>query len=121
MKYVLLLHFPDTYMGETWSPQQLADHQRAYADYKQRLLDDGVFLSGEALQSADITTSITVRNGDVITTDGPYVESTEQIGGYYLCECRDLDHAIAVAAGIPGAAHGTIEIRPVFDYEALVE
>lgn len=121
MKYVMLLHFPDSYMDESWSAEDVARHQREYRDYKQRLLDEGIFLSGEALQPADITTSITVRNGEVITTDGPFVELAEQIGGYYLCECRDLDHAISVAAGIPGAAHGTVEIRPVFDYEALVE
>ncbi len=53
-------------------------------------------------------------------SDGPFVESTEVIGGFYLCECRDLDHAIEVAAGIPGARFGSVEVRPVFDYEALV-
>lgn len=120
MKYVMLLHFPDSYMSDDWTAEQLAAHRAEYQAYKARLLADGVFLSGEALAPADIATCITVRSADVVATDGPFVETAEQIGGYYLCECRDLDHAIAVAAGIPGARHGTVEIRPVFDYESLV-
>ena len=118
MKYVMLLHFPDTYMDDTWSPELVAAHQAEYKAYKDRLVDEGVFLSGEALMPASMTTGVTVRNDEVIVTDGPYVELVEQIGGYYLCECSDLDHALEVAAGIPGARYGTVEVRPVFDYEA---
>ncbi len=120
MKYVMLLHFPDTYMGEGWKPEQVEAHQREYKAYKERLVEEGVFLAGEALQPSDITTTVTVRNEDAIVTDGPFIESAEVIGGFYLCECRDLDHAIEVAAGIPGARYGSVEVRPVFDYESLV-
>ncbi|MDJ0925431.1 MAG: YciI family protein, partial [Acidimicrobiia bacterium] len=120
MKYVMLLHFPDSYMGSEWTREDIADHQKEYADYRDLLLEEGVFLAGEALQPADITTTVSIRSDDTIVTDGPFVESAEHIGGFYLCECRDLDHAIRIAAGIPGAKYGTVEVRPVFDYEALV-
>lgn len=120
MKYVMLLHLPDSYMGPDWSTEEIAEHQREYAEYKDFLLGEGVFLSGEALQPSDIATTVAVRNQEAIVTDGPFAESAEHIGGYYLCECRDLDHAIQVASGIPGARYGTVEVRPVFDYESLV-
>ncbi|MDH4307807.1 MAG: YciI family protein [Acidimicrobiia bacterium] len=120
MKYVLLLHLPETYMDEDWSAEDIAAHQTEYLRYKERLVADGVFLAGEALQPADIGTTVGVRGGEVVISDGPFAEIAEQIGGFYLCECRDLDHALAVAAGIPGARYGTVEVRPVFDYEALV-
>lgn len=120
MKYVMLLHFPESYMGADWTPEEIAAHQKEYADYKSKLLDERVFLAGEALQPADVSTTVSVRNDNEMIIDGPFAESAEHIGGFYLCECRDLDHAIQVAAGIPGARYGSIEVRPVFDYEALV-
>ncbi len=120
MKYVMLLHLPDDYMT-SWSEEEAAGHQREYRAYKERLAAQGVFLSGEALQPADITTSVRVRDDSVVISDGPFAELAEQVGGFYLCECRDLDHAIEVAAGIPGARYGTVEVRPVFDYEALLD
>lgn len=121
MKYAMLLHYPDSYMGADWTTEEIAKEQKAYKAYKDRLVDDGIFLAGEALQPADIATAVSVRGKDVIVTDGPFVEMAEQLGGFYLCECRDLDHAIEIAAGIPGAEHGTVEVRPVFDYEALLD
>ena len=120
MKYVLLLRYPDSYMGPDWTPEEIEEHQTRYKAYKDQLVESGVFLAGEALQPSDISTVVRVRGGDALTTDGPFVEMAEQIGGFYLCECRDLDHALDVAAGIPGARYGSVEIRPVFDYEALL-
>ena len=121
MKYLLLLHLPSHYMDESWSQSEIAAHRAEYAAYANQLREEGVFLAGEALQPADTATSIAVRNGDVIATDGPFAETTEILGGFYLCECRDLDHAMEVAVGIPGARYGTVEVRPVFDYESLVD
>ena len=120
MKYVLLLRYPESYMGETWSDEEIEAHQREYAEYKDLLFTKGIFLAGEALQPADISTTVSVRDDEVIATDGPFAEVAEQIGGFYLCECADLDEAIRVAAGIPGARFGSVEIRPVYDYEALL-
>ena len=88
--------------------------------YRERLLAEGVFLAGEALHPPDVTTTVRTEDGEAMVTDGPFTEVAEQVVGFYLCDCRDLDHAIEVAAGIPGARHGHVEVRPVFDYEALI-
>ncbi len=72
--------------------------------------------AGEALQPTTTATSVQVRNGETITTDGPFAETKEQLGGFYILECADLDEAIAIAADIPHAATGTVEVRPVPDF-----
>lgn len=72
--------------------------------------------AGEALQDTATATSVQVKNGDIITTDGPFAETKEQLGGFYIVEAADLDEAIALAAKIPHAAMGTVEVRPVVDF-----
>ena len=67
----------------------------------------------------EVTPTVRVRDGETVTSDGPFAETREQLGGYYLLECRDLDEAIGWAAKIPGAQNGTIEVRPVMNYEAV--
>lgn len=79
----------------------------------------GIWKGGEALHRANTATCVRLREGQVLATDGPYAETKEQIGGYYVLECADLDEAIAYAARIPGAAHGVVEVRPVLDLGAL--
>ena len=119
----MLLYFPEAEATDAPPDSAEADAiRRAYKAYKEGLVADGVFLAGEALQPADIATTVRADAGDAVVTDGPFIEMTEQLAGFYLCECRDLDHAIEVAAGIPGTRHGAnVEIRPVFDYESLLE
>ncbi len=73
-------------------------------------------LSGEALYPVTAATSVRVRDGKTVTMDGPFAETKEQLGGYYILNCKDLDEAIELAAKIPGAPHGTIEIRPVVEF-----
>lgn len=90
-----------------------AEMGAAYGQYTQEIMAKGQFVSGDALQPAATATSIRVRNGKTETTDGPFAETKEQLGGYYILECADLDEAIACAAKIPGAKKGTIELRPV--------
>jgi hypothetical protein len=127
MKYVLLLHLPAD------GPAPDDDEMRSYAELKRQLQDEGVWLGGQALQPAPMTTSVRVRADgprprsgvgaapdEVLVVDGPLAETAEQIAGYYLVDCRDLDEAVAVAARIPGARVGAVEVRPVFDYEALL-
>ena len=75
-------------------------------------------LGGEALQPTSSATTVRVRNGQVVTTDGPFAETREALGGYYLFECRDLDQAIEWAARIPGALSGSVEVRPIFEFGA---
>ena len=71
---------------------------------------------GEALQPTNTATSVRVRNGKISTTDGPYVETKEQLGGYYLIKAKDLNDAVQVASRIPGAKHGTVEVRPIMEF-----
>ena len=70
---------------------------------------------GERLHDTTDATTVRVRDGDVITSDGPFAETKEQIGGFFLVDCKDLDEAIEVAAKIPGAAYGSIEVRPIWE------
>ena len=79
----------------------------------------GIVAGGDALMPTSMATSVQVRNGETITTDGPFAETKEQLGGFYVLECDNLDTAIEWAARIPHSATGTIEVRPVIDFEAL--
>jgi hypothetical protein len=119
MKYVLLLHLDEG----TPPPDPLAvqAEMRAYAGYKAELESRGTYLAGEALHPSSTTTTVRVREDGILTTDGPFAESAEQVAGFYLVECEDLDEALRVAAGIPGARHGSVEVRPVWEYAAEIE
>ena len=75
----------------------------------------GVLRSGERLRPTTDATTVRVRAGEVLVADGPFAETKEQVGGYYLVDCRDLDEAIEVASKIPAAGHGTIEVRPIWE------
>ena len=76
----------------------------------------GAIKNGNALQPTSAATSVRVRDGKRLTTDGPFAETKEQLGGYYLVDAADLDAAIAMAAKIPGASHGTVEVRPIMKF-----
>ena len=86
-----------------------------YAAFSEMVSKMGIMRGGERLQPVSTATCVQVRDGKTITTDGPYAETKEQFGGYYLLECKDLDQAIELAAQIPTAKDGTIEVRPIFD------
>jgi hypothetical protein len=75
----------------------------------------GVLQGGERLQPVTTATTVRVRDDEVVTSDGPFAETKEQLGGFYLVECKDLDEAIEVAARIPGARYGSIEVRPIWE------
>ncbi len=129
MKYVLLLHLPSAdQAGERPARTDDRDIEESsiavmtrYAELKAELQAEGVWLGGQALQPSTVTTQVRVRVNDTLVVDGPLAETAEQIAGYYLVDCRDLDEAIAVAARIPGASEGTVEVRPVFEYEELLD
>jgi hypothetical protein len=74
-----------------------------------------VLTGGERLRPTADATTVRVQNGEVLTSDGPFAETKEQIGGFYLIDCKDLDEAIEIAAKIPGAKHGSIEVRPIWE------
>jgi hypothetical protein len=85
----------------------------AYFAYSKRAREAGVMKAGEALQPTSTATSVRVRQGKTETMDGPFAETKEQLGGYYLLDCANLDEALKWAADIPGAKYGTIEVRPL--------
>jgi hypothetical protein len=88
-----------------------------YGEYTQSIVQSGNFKAGDGLQPTSTATTVRVREGKILTTDGPFAETREQLGGYYLVDAKDLDAAIAMAARIPGARDGSIEVRPVMIYK----
>jgi hypothetical protein len=85
----------------------------AYGAFTESISKSGVLRGGDARESVAMATTVRVRNGETVVTDGPFAETKEQLGGYYLVECDDLDAAIEIAARVPGAVVGSIEIRPI--------
>ena len=112
MQYMLLI-----YVNEAESAARRAEDAKglanAYGAFTKGIIESGHFKAGDALQSVSTATTVRVRSGKSVVTDGPFAETREQLGGYYLVEAKDLDEARAIAARIPGAAHGSIEVRPV--------
>ncbi len=116
MHYLLLI-YQDEVAHAQWSQEQMATEYQAYNVYTEAAAKSGALLSGDALMPTNTATTVRVRNGKILTTDGPFAETKEQLGGYYLMNCKDLDEAIALAAKIPAAADGSIEIRPIMEFE----
>ena len=116
MHYVLLI-YQDEAARAQWNQEQLAAEFQAYNIYTEEAAKSGALQSGSALMPTNSATTVRVRNGRTLTTDGPFAETKEQLGGFYLMNCKDLDEAIALAAKIPAAADGSIEIRPVMEFE----
>jgi hypothetical protein len=87
-----------------------------YGAFTQSIVQSGNFKAGDRLQPASTATTVRVRDGKTLTTDGPFAETREQLGGYYLVEAKDLDAALSIAARIPGARIGSIEVRPIWVY-----
>jgi hypothetical protein len=99
-------------------PEVAAQVMADYTAYGQMLRDRGAYLSGEALQPNPTATTVRVVDDQTITTDGPFIEAKEALGGFYLVEARDMDEAIELAAACPGARTGAIEVRPIFEIPA---
>src|SRR6266849_4174126 len=112
MRYLLMIYTDET-VAAKMSPEEQAAYNAAYFAFTQATRDRSAFLAGEALRSIATATTVRVRNGKTVTTDGPFAETKEQLGGYYLVEAKDLDEAVVIAARIPGARTGTIEVRPI--------
>jgi hypothetical protein len=117
MRYLLLI-YQDEVAHSGWSEQQLAEEYQAYSNLDGEFQKLAVEVQGgEALMPTQTATTVRVRDGRVLTTDGPFAETKEQLGGFYLLNCKNLDEAIAAAAKIPGAKDGSIEIRPVMEFQ----
>ena len=116
MKYLFTL-FVDETRFEDRTPEQMRENMKRWDAFTREAIDAGVHLGGEGLQPSATATTIRVGGAEPIVTDGPFAESKEQLGGYYLLDCENLDDALAWAKKIP-LEQGGIEIRPVMDYEA---
>jgi hypothetical protein len=113
MKYLLLIYMNENAMTQT-------ERESCYKESTQlchELKANGQFLAASPLQPVSTATSVRIRDGKRLVTDGPFAETREQLGGYYLIEAKDLDAAIAIASRIPPAKKGTVEIRPILELE----
>jgi hypothetical protein len=118
MKYLLLLA-GDESSWENTSEDEAASEMAAYEKYDKEATAAGALVAGEGLQPTSTATTMRIVGGERVLTDGPFAETKEQIGGFYVLECKDLDEALDWAERCPASAHGSIEIRPVMDYEAM--
>ena len=112
MQYLLLI-YEDEQIAQTMSADERGAMFEEYKVFTSDIVKSGHFKAGDALQPVSTATSVRIRDGKTITTDGPFAETKEQLGGYYLVEAEDLDQAVAMAARIPAARLGTIEVRPI--------
>ncbi|MDQ6728090.1 MAG: YciI family protein [Actinomycetota bacterium] len=114
MRYLLLICGDEKAMLGA-SPDVARQMTESYNAFGKEMVERGVLQGGERLHPTSDATTVRVRDGEVLTSDGPFAETKEQMGGYYLVDCKDLDEAIEVASRIPGAQHGSIEVRPIWD------
>ncbi len=113
MRYLLLIYEPAGTDPTQAPPEQWQQVMDAYNRFTDEVRQRGVMEGGEALQPTTTATTVRVRNDETLVTDGPFAETKEVLGGYYLLNCRDLDEAIELAGKIPSARWGSIEIRPI--------
>lgn len=115
MKYLCLIYDEEKAI-DAMSASESEAFMGEYFAFTQGIRESGQYVAGEALQPVSTATTVRIRNGRMSTTDGPFAETREQLGGFYLIEARDLNEAIQVAAKIPSARIGSIEVRPVVDF-----
>lgn len=113
MQYMLLIHLDDAPFVAA-SEEQRTQMTAPYAAYNEALIKSGAMVSGERLKPASLSTVVRVRDDRTEVLDGPFADTKEQLGGFYIIEASDMDEAIKWAARCPGASHGTVEVRPVW-------
>ena len=118
MQYLLLI-----YSAENAGPQpgdaDFGEFMQGYFEFTSEVKERGVFEAGEPLEKAETATTVRVRDGETVVSDGPFAETKEVLGGYYLLNCKDLDEAMEFAAKIPSAKYGSIEIRPIMQIPGM--
>jgi hypothetical protein len=114
MRYLLMIYTPEVDPATVTPEQEQAQHA-AYAVFTKAVRERDVMQGGEALQPTSSATVVRVRDGQTLVTDGPYAETKEALGGFYLIDVKDLDEALELAAKIPGAQWGAIEVRPIWE------
>jgi hypothetical protein len=114
-RYMLLIYGP---VGDGPSPEELESEMPKWFSYTQALVDDGVFVAGDPLQGLETATTVRVRDGETLLTDGPFAETKELLGGYYIIDVPDLDAALRWAARMPNIHYGSVEVRPLMEIPA---
>jgi hypothetical protein len=112
MKYMLLIYGSEKQWADL-TPAEAQARMGEYRTFTQAIQASGHMVGGDRLDSVATATTVRVRDGKTVTTDGPYAETKEQLGGYYLVEAKDIDEAIGIAARLPGSRYGAVEVRPV--------
>ena len=115
MQYLLMIYANEAEYAKI-DPATLQKVFEEYGAFTQGIVKSGNFKAGDRLQPTTTATTVRIRDGKTLTTDGPFAETREQLGGYYLVDAKDLDEALAIAAKIPGARFGSIEVRPIWVY-----
>jgi len=110
MQYLLLIYDNEKRWSKGYDPAELGEYRAFGKEFASAIK------GGNALQPTTAAKTVRVRDGKRLTTDGPFAETKEQLGGYYLVEARDQEEAVAIAAKIPGARHGSIEVRPILTF-----
>jgi hypothetical protein len=116
VKYLCTIYGDETQWGSA-TPDQISAVMQAYEAFGREVSEAGAFIAGEGLEPTSAATTVRVRDGERLLSDGPFAETKEQLGGFYLLECASLDEAIEWASKIPGASSGSVEVRPVMNYE----
>ena len=112
MQFLLLIYENEALRADRSEAQNKAIFSE-YMEFTKGIVQSGHFKAGDALQSVKTAKTVRVKDGATLATDGPFAETREQLGGYYLIEAKDLDEAIAIGAKIPAARHGSVEVRPI--------
>ncbi len=116
MQYMLLIYNAED-NGPQPGTEEFGPYMQGYIDFTNDVRDAGKLMSGDALQPVATSSTVSVRGGKTEVVDGPFAETKEQLGGFYILDCKDLDEALHYAAKIPDAAYGRVEVRPVMIFD----
>jgi len=120
MRYMLLIYSPESYWASI-SEQERGKIYQEYLDFTDSIRKSGHHVAGDPLERTTAATTVRLRNGKAVSTDGPFAETREQLGGYYIIQAKDLDEATEIAKRVPSARIGSIEVRPILDMPAKLQ
>ena len=116
MRYLLLIYGDESIWADS-TPEEMAVTMAGHEAFSQATQAEGILRGGEALEPTSAATTVRVRDGETMITDGPYAETREQLGGFYIVECDSVDQAVDAARRIPEAVHGVVEVRPIMEFD----